>query len=486
MALLFFLSRTVGPIPGKVPTSAASMVRAVAVVPLEGEDLRFAASSLALARGRGETFAGPEVTPGASARIRPRVEPSVGGTQPTPSPEPRASVQTASDAHQLRPRREPARTAPAAAPPSLPAPSRENPSPGREAPESLVLPVMEAQSQSGQVERPRLEAPASSSAQPERRQLDSVSPSLQQEPSRPAASAPADTAPSVDSTASASSAAPHVPPVPVPPAAETVSAALPHDGQPSYTGEAVMQRPAPESSVLQRPERAPVETPAVVADLSRPADASRLPVGAADRGSMRPDPEGLAPVAEGAPALEARERLSPAAVEAAPVESSERTYRDPSLLPSTAPAFSQRPLRSVAPADSDGLVVAEGESSDRLRDDPLRQASGEDAPALEVARVPDDKARLTPQPRIIVYPDEMRDVPWEGPVLVRVWPDEEGKVSRWEVDRPRGDERIAAAVEGVIHQWRFAVHPAWSLVGRPPPAVVVRLDPPATEGASEP
>src|SRR5690606_23421630 len=83
--------------------------------------------------------------------------------------------------------------------------------------------------------------------------------------------------------------------------------------------------------------------------------------------------------------------------------------------------------------------------------------------------------------RLIGYAEEPRDVHWDGPVLVRVWPDEEGKVGRWEVDRPRGDDRIAAALEGVIHKWRFAVHPAWSLAGRPPPAVVVRLDPPQSE-----
>lgn len=482
LALLFVLSRTVGPIPGRVTTSAASTVRTVAVVPLEGDDLRFAASSLALARGRGETFAGPEVALDAAARPRKPVEPDLRATRPSPASPPRGPVPTVADDPQPTRPREPARAQPAATAPSLPAPSRDEPSLGREVPEPSTLPIMEVQSPSSrQLERPKLEVSASSRQQ-ERLSLEP--------------SAPTGVAPSSEPTRSASPVAPSVPVT-----AESVSGARLHDGQPligqSSVGQSSIgqpsiavepmtgvepgaESPASQRALLQDPVRAVAESPAVVTDMSRPVDASRLPVAAAEAGSVRPEPEGLTPVAAGAPVMEIRDRFSPVAADVEPTEG-QRTYRDPSPVPAAAPAFSQRPLRTVGPPDSDGLVVTEGESSDRLREDPLRQASGSEPTVLEVAGVPDDKARLTPQPRLIVYPEELRDVHWDGPVLVRVWPDEEGKVSRWEVDRPRGDDRIAAALEGVIHQWRFAVHPAWSLAGRPPPAVVVRLDPPQSE-----
>jgi len=138
------------------------------------------------------------------------------------------------------------------------------------------------------------------------------------------------------------------------------------------------------------------------------------------------------------------------------------------------------PVPTVGPLPAhqlgDGLTPQDAAGRDVFVIDPVQPTRQETNPALDVAPVPDDKARLAPvpiTPLTVPYPDALKGSGVEGYVQVRLWLDGEGQVMRWEVANVRGGEAFVEAVAEAVPQWRFRVHPAWSLAGRQPPVVVV-------------
>lgn len=225
---------------------------------------------------------------------------------------------------------------------------------------------------------------------------------------------------------------------------------------------------APVPSPVEPPRPLPPSDGSPVAPVSVAPAAS--PLGSADAPPValpaaRPG-EAPAPGSEAVPAARAVD---------APVPGGGR-----GLLSPPAEQAPEAPAATVGPLPfyqlGDGLSPQDTSGRDVFVIDPVQPTRPEANPSFDVAPVPDDKARLAPvplTPLTVPYPEALKGSGVEGYVQVRVWLDPEGQVTRWEVANVRGGEAFVQAVAEAVEQWRFRVHPAWSLAGRQPPVVVV-------------
>src|SRR5690606_24807521 len=150
------------------------------------------------------------------------------------------------------------------------------------------------------------------------------------------------------------------------------------------------------------------------------------------------------------------------------------------LLPRSAEPLPDAPVPTVGPLPAhqlgDGLTPQDAAGPDVVGSEPVRPTRQASNPAPARAPGPRDKAPPAPRPitpLTVPYPDALKGSGVEGYVQVRLWLDGEGQVMRWEVANVRGGEAFVEAVAEAVPQWRFRVHPAWSLAGRQPPVVVV-------------